>query len=110
MKKVYPLDIENAGQDTYIVMSRGHHDPHVFMAQVRADGYDWPLGMPTHEWVKKVPASRDSGYDFLYAFVKEGTRGAFPATYSHEAYGDEKYEAMIAAKPQPDQPAQEDKT
>lgn len=86
--KTYPLEIENAGDDTYIVMSRGHHDPHEFMREVREEGYDWPLGMPSHRWVKQTPA-RDG---FSYHFVKEGTRGAFPATYAHEAYGDERYE------------------
>lgn len=99
--KTYPLEIENAGQDTYIVMSRGHHDPHEFMKKVRADGYTWPLGMPSHHWVKSVPASRDSGYDRLFVFVEKGTRGAFPATYSHEAYGDETYERLFLHGKQP---------
>ena len=49
--KIYSLDIENVGGDTYIVMSRGHHDIHKFMKQVREDGYDWPLGVPEHCWV-----------------------------------------------------------
>ncbi|PYE13388.1 hypothetical protein C7410_14743 [Paraburkholderia silvatlantica] len=86
MSKVYPLIIESVGEDDYIVMSRGHHDPHEFMRAVRANGYDWPLGMPSHRWVKSTP-SRDG---CRYNFVREGTRGAFPATYSHEARIDER--------------------
>lgn len=31
--KAYPLDIESVGEDTYIVMSRGHHDLEQFMAE-----------------------------------------------------------------------------
>lgn len=88
----YPLEIENAGDDTYIVMSRGHHDPHEFMSKVRAEGYGWPLGMPTHHCVKMTP-TRDG---FRYHFVEKGTRGAFPATYAHEAYGDKRYEIVRA--------------
>jgi len=93
MKFDYPIEIENAGDDTYIVMSRGHHDPHEFMRKVREDGYDWPLGMPTHHWVKMTPVP--DGY--RYHFVIKGTRGAFPATYAHEAFGDMRYEAICAA-------------
>lgn len=98
MSKAYPLEIENVGEDDYIVMSRGQHDPHEFMKAVRRD-YDWPLGMPTHRWVKKTP-KRDG---FSYHFVKEGTRGAFPATYAHEAYGENRYEAICVATMQPQQ-------
>lgn len=106
--RTYPLEIENAGSDTYIVMSRGHHDPHVFMAKVREDGYPWPLGMPTHHWVKKVPCNTGE-YDFLYVFVQKGTRGAFPATYSHEAHHDETYEALCAAVKEAATPQKEEK-
>ncbi|WP_175706792.1 hypothetical protein [Burkholderia ambifaria] len=93
MSKSYPLEIENVGEDTYIVMSRGHHDPHEFMRKVREEGFDWPLGMPTHRWVKRTPAN-DGDHTCWYNFVEEGTRGAFPATYAHEAYGDDRYEVV----------------
>jgi hypothetical protein len=95
MTNSYPLEIENVGDDTYIVMSRGHHDPHEFMRKVREEGFDWPLGMPTHRWVKRTPA-KDGAHACWYNFVEEGTRGAFPATYAHEAYGDDRYE--VASK------------
>jgi len=93
MVKDYPLEIENVGDDDYIVMSRGHHDPHEFMKKVRADGYDWPLGFPTHRWIKSTP-SRDG---LQFRFVEEGTRGATPATYAHEAYREMSYEAVCIA-------------
>ncbi|MDR6381780.1 hypothetical protein [Paraburkholderia caribensis] len=96
MKREYPLDIENVGEDTYIVMSRGHHDPHAFMRKVREEGYDWPLGMPSHRWVKMTPANDGGEHSCFYNFVDEGTRGAFPATYAHEAYGDDRYEVVCA--------------
>lgn len=90
----YPLNVENVGEDTYILMSRGHHDVHEFMRAVRADGYTWPLGMPTHEWMRAIPAPKDSGYRCLYVEAKPGTSGAFPATYVREAYGEDRYEAQ----------------
>ena len=98
MPKAYPLEIENVGQDTYILMSRGHHDPHEFMRQARADGYEWPLGMPKHFWTKRIPAHPKSGYLCHYVMVPEGTRGAFPTTYAHEAYGQDQYEAIAHPK------------
>jgi hypothetical protein len=97
-KREYPLIIENVGENDYIVMSRGHHDPHEFMRKVREEGYDWPLGFPKHEWVKMTPANDGGEHNCFYNFVTEGTRGAFPATYAHEAYGDERYEVVAIRK------------
>lgn len=93
-KKTYPLNIQNVGSDTYIVMSRGHHDIHDFMKAVRADDYDWPLGVPEHRWAKVVP-DRTGKYSYHYRFVPEGARGAIPVTYAWEAYGSETYEAKF---------------
>ena len=92
----YPLSVENVGEDTYILMSKGHHDVHEFMRAVRAD-YQWPLGMPTHEWMRAIPAPRGSGYRCLYVEAKPGARGAFPATYAREAYNEDRYEALVTA-------------
>ena len=92
MNKTYPLDIQNVGGDTYILMSKGHHDPHEFMRKAREEGYSWPLGFPTHQWVKVTPA-RDGHW---YHLVPEGTKGAFPATYAHEAYNERRYEEVVA--------------
>ncbi|MBF4337581.1 hypothetical protein [Vibrio anguillarum] len=90
MPKQYPLEINNVGGDTYIVMSKGHHDIHEFMQKVREDGYEWPLGMPKHVWIKATP-DRSGESICVYHVVKEGTRGAFPATYSWESCGDDLY-------------------
>ena len=88
----YPLDVENVGEDTYMLMSKGHHDVHEFMREVR-EHYSWPLGMPTHEWMRAIPAPANSGYRCLYVAAKPHTRGAFPATYAREAWGEDSYEA-----------------
>lgn len=89
----YPLDIQNVGEDIYMLMSKGYHDPHEFMKAVTDEGYDWPLGWPTHEWVRTIPAPKNSGYAFIYIKAEPGSRGAFPATYAREAFGDDIYDA-----------------
>ncbi len=93
MAKAYALDIENCGEDTYILRSKGHHDIHEFMREVRKD-YQWPLGVPQHLWCKTVPTRRD-GWNCLYAIVPEGTPGAYPVTYVQEAYHEDAYEAKF---------------
>lgn len=103
----YPLSVENVGEDTYILMSKGHHDVHEFMRAVRAD-YSWPLGMPTHEWMRAIPAPAGSGYRCLYVEAKPHARGAFPATYVSEAWGEDSYEAQAPnAEVEPTQGRQE---
>ncbi|EGQ9239982.1 hypothetical protein M2G93_19165 [Vibrio vulnificus] len=92
MTKQYPLVVKNVGGDTYIVMSKGHHNFHTFMSAVREAGYDWPLGNPEHVWIKATPDQTGES-TCIYNVVKEGTLGAFPATYSREASGDELYQA-----------------
>lgn len=92
----YQLCIENVGEDTYVLMSKGHHDPHEFMKAVRSY-YSWPLGFPTHEWMRAIPAPKDSNYRCLYVEAKPGSRGAFPATYTREAYHEDTYEAVCKA-------------
>lgn len=94
-KREWPLDIENVGGDIYILLSRGHHDVHEFMRQVRADGFDWPLGMPKHIWLRCTPPP--DGYATWYTEAQEGERGAFPATQCWEAYGDDRYEAATSS-------------
>lgn len=96
----YPLEIENIGADVYILISRGHHGIHEFMAKVREEGYDWPLGFPKHIWMKTRP-SRDPNYSCFYDPVPKGTPGAWPATHVQEAWGDETYEA-VAARTEPE--------
>lgn len=68
-----------------ILMSKGHHTAAEFHKAVLEYG-DNPrkYGVVEHMFVKKVPAAKDSGYDYWLRFVKEGTRGSFPATYIWE--------------------------
>lgn len=91
------IDIENVGEDVYILRARGHHDAHEFMRQVRADGYDWPLGMPVHTYARTVPTSK-AGYDCVYALCEKAGPGAYPVTYVQEAWGDDSYETLAAAR------------
>jgi hypothetical protein len=79
----YPLCVESVGGDTYIVMSKGHHDLGEFMTAVNADYADWKLGNPQHKWCKTVP-DRSGEFSNRYVFVEPGTRGAWPATYAWE--------------------------
>ncbi len=95
--KVYPLEIENVGEDVYCLMSRGHHDPHEFMRKVREDGYEWNLGIPEHRYYRAVP-SRDPYTRCIYVEGEPGERGVFPVTVADEAYGECIY---IAPKEQP---------
>jgi hypothetical protein len=90
---MHALEVQNVGDDTYIVMSKGHHDPHEFMRAVRADGYTWPLGMPEHKWVRAVP-TKGKFRPCLYVFTEPHARGAFPATYAWEAHGENLYEIL----------------
>jgi hypothetical protein len=91
MAKTYPLDVRSVGDDTYVVMSKGHHDPEAFMAAVRTEGYDWPLGKPKHKWVKAVPCCCGE-HSCHYELSDQHRPGWFPATYAWEAYGDDRYE------------------
>lgn len=88
--KTYRLQIENVGEDDYILMSRGHHEFKEFMAAVKEAHTSWPMGQPEHKWIKAVPTRRE-GYKCIYSECDPDTRGAFPATYCYESYGEEKW-------------------
>lgn len=76
----YPLEVESVGDDTYIVMSRGHHDLEEFMAKAVEECPGWFLGGPQHLWIKTTPVKGG----WKYNIVEKGTRGAWPATYCWE--------------------------
>lgn len=76
----YPLEVESVGDDTYIVMSKGHHEFTEFMTEAVTQFHGWFLGGPKHVWCKTTPCKGGS----LYNFVEPGTRGAWPATYCWE--------------------------
>lgn len=88
--KSYPLEIENIGDDTYALMSRGHHDIDEFMNKVR-ESYSWPLGWPEHIWFKAVP-DRTGNLKCRYVESSQGRPGAFPVTFVQEAYGEDSFE------------------
>lgn len=94
MSKQYQLVPISIGDNTYTVISKGHHDIHEFMQAVR-QSIDWPLGVPEHIWMKTMPAPKNSGYSCWYQPVKQGTRGAWPCTYVTEAYDEDRYEAKF---------------
>lgn len=93
MDKNYPLSINNVGDNTYMLLSKGHHDIHEFMKAVRKQGYDWPLGMPEHVWLKAVPNNANGGHSYFHC--KQDTTGSFPATFVSEAYGEDQYPHMM---------------
>ena len=94
IKDKYPMDIKNIGDDVYVLMSKGHHDPHLFMQAVRGSGNQWPLGMPEHVWMRAIPSPKGSWNCCSYVDAVPGSRGAFPATCAAEAYGDDMYENL----------------
>ncbi|MDD2765316.1 MAG: hypothetical protein PHE83_15235 [Opitutaceae bacterium] len=94
MSKQHQLVPISIGDNTYTVISKGHHDIHEFMQAVR-QSIVWPLGVPEHIWMKTMPAPKHSGYSCWYQPVKQGTRGAWPCTYVSEAYGEDRYEAKF---------------
>jgi len=91
----YPLEVESVGSDTYIVMSKGHHDLDKFMSEVVKDYDDWNLGGAQHVWIKTTPTK--GGWH--YNIVDSSVRGAWPATYCWE-YGEdyEKWRAQEMAQ------------
>lgn len=86
--KQYPLSVQSVGDDTYIVMSKGHHDLSEFMREVAVHYGDWPLGDPEHVWMRTVP-QRDG--TCIYSPAEPNARGAWPATYCWERYGEDRY-------------------
>ena len=83
MPKEYPLELNNWGEDDYIVGCKGHHAIIEFEQAIASESQfqGWPLGKPVHEWLKAVPhAERGT----LYVNVNKDTKGAFPATVAYE--------------------------
>lgn len=84
--KEYPLELENWGGDVYTLVSRGHHPFEEFIAAMRKEYPDWPMGKPEHLYMKAVP-DPTGNYICRYFPAEKGQRGAFPVTYSSEDYG-----------------------
>lgn len=86
----YPLVPMIVGDESLAIISKGHHNIHDFMREVRKH-WSWSLGVPEHVYLKTMPA-REDGFACWYEAVPKGTRGAWPATYVAEAYGEDSYE------------------
>lgn len=80
--KTYPLRITSCGEDSEVLMSKGHHDAAEFKAAAEKyqgeplDGFDGPK----REWWRAVP---DASGEFACRYVPaDGAgAGAFPVTY-----------------------------
>lgn len=86
--KEYKLGIVAVhSEEQRIYMSKGHHSTEDFLRALEEYGEDMDdFTPPEHLIVNKVPVPKKNGYHFLLSFVKEGSRGSFPATYVWEKY------------------------
>lgn len=82
--KTYPLSIENWGDDSYMLISKGHHNIEQFKAECKKEyehiaEYLEHCDCPCEQaWYKRIPSKEYAGgYNVP---VEKGTRGAFPAT------------------------------
>lgn len=83
----YPLILENWGGDSYLVISRGHHDLDAFAAKVREDYDEWGNFFESayHTYFKATPSSNPES-NCWYSQCSPDTRGAFPATVAQEGW------------------------
>lgn len=85
--KEYPLELENIGEDSYCLMSRGHHNLDAFMEKVSEEYPSWKMGKPEHTYFKVVP-DKTGEYSVWYTQVPKETKGCIPVTVTDEAHGD----------------------
>lgn len=80
--------LENWGDDSYMVVARGHHDHAIFESKVRNEYSEWGdfFGASYHTYFKATP-TKDGTY---YHPASPNTRGAFKATVASEGW-EEKY-------------------
>lgn len=83
----HPLKLENWGDDSYLVMSRGHHDLDEFKRQVHKEYEHFGdfFQSAYHGYFKATP--HDFGTN--YSPVGPSVRGAFPATVAQEGWSAE---------------------
>lgn len=86
----YPLEPMKICGDFVAVISKGHHDIHDFMREVRKH-WNCVLSVPEHFYMRTVPP-REDDLACWYEVVPKGTRGAWPATYAHESPMEDSYE------------------
>lgn len=85
--KQYPLELENWGDDQYLVVSRGHHDLEVFKQKVNEEFDSWGdfFEVAYHSYFKAIP-SKSPYSTCYYTPCSKNTRGAFPATVAQEGW------------------------
>lgn len=80
----YPLNVQSCGgDDSYTLMSKGHHDHAAFLKACEEYLLEPLLGGhdgPAHMWWRFVPARPGGDYIGQYHKSKPGERGAFPCT------------------------------
>jgi hypothetical protein len=81
--KYYKIEIMSIGEDEYVLISKGHHEPQAFKQAVWIAGYKYPLREPEHLWCRCIPF--DGGTS--YWIQPKQKPGMFPVTYCREAYG-----------------------
>lgn len=93
----YPLKLENWGDDSYFVVSRGHHDLAAFKQKVNEeyDHFGNFFESAYHSYLKATPSSEGT----VYSHVGPDTRGAFPATCAQEGwstqFGDNTWDRQV---------------
>ena len=86
MSKDYQLDLINAGEDTYCLMSKGHHNIEEFAKAVKKDYPRWRMGIPETCFMVRAPRA---GYASYYYECDESHKNAIPFTICTEDYSDE---------------------
>lgn len=91
--KEYPLELENWGDQQYLVISRGHHDLDEFKKAVNKEYSSWGnfFEVAYHTYYKATPKD---GCRAWYTPCSKGIRGAFPATVAQEGWTQEATDQM----------------
>ena len=100
-KKTYPMVLENWGDDTYMVISRGHHDLDKFKKHVNEEYEEWGdfFEVAYHSYFKATP-SKNPYSSCYYTPCTKDTRGAFPATVAQEGWTQKATEANFKEQSQ----------
>ena len=84
--KSYPLDLINAGEDSYQLMSLGHHDIAEFGRVVLKEHPRWSMSIPEHGWYVRAPKP---GYSSYYYPCEKDHPKAVPMTFCREDYSED---------------------
>ncbi|MEG2707377.1 MAG: hypothetical protein RR959_08550 [Erysipelotrichaceae bacterium] len=80
-------DLENIGEDTYLIFSRGNHNIEDFTKYVKAEYSEWGnfFGVAYWHYYRKVGNQQGSWYEPCFKW----TRGSFPVTIAQEGWEDQ---------------------